>query len=88
MQEVRTYAEAKQQNASKDEKKFRLLGDLPSLNKNSTDKEKVLSDKDVNIALSLEYNNRSKSKDFLKAESKRESDSNMHDPNIPKVELS
>jgi hypothetical protein len=62
-----------------------LLGDLPSLNKKSADKEKVLSDKDVNIALSLEYNNRTKSKDFLKAESKRESDSNMHDPNIPKV---
>lgn len=63
-----------------------MLGDLPALSKNaSVDKDRALSDKDVNIALSLEYKNQLKPKDFMKSESKRDYNSpDSYDPNIPK----
>lgn len=83
--------ESKNNENNDPNKKYRLLGDLPALgpSKGKTDKSKVVSDRDVDIALNLEVNLKNKKHEFMKgAESKESvsrSQSGKVDPKIPKV---
>jgi hypothetical protein len=82
-------AENKQSENNDPNKKYRLLGDLPALGANKG-KDKVIADRDVDIALNLDLNLKNKNHEFMKNADSKESGSNRSssnkaDPTIPKV---
>lgn len=84
--------ESKNSENADPNKKYRLLGDLPALGPNKG-KDKVISDRDVDVALNLELNvNKGGKHEFMKnvshpAESKQQDSpsSKKANPSIPKV---